>query len=121
MDFRWDSIHWYQGAFNSRPPMPRYKDTWEVSKVLRYLQALGPNESLSLKDLTKKLAMLLTLSLANCSSDLVQLFLEGKRYTPDGGYISPVGLAKQSNPQWTSGRLPVFIPICFKKISCFVQ
>ena len=96
-----------KGVFNSRPPMPRYKDTWEVSKVLRYL----PNESLSLKDLTKKLAMLLALSLANRSSDLVRLSLEGRRYTPDRVNISPVGLAKQSNPQRTSGRLPVFIPI----------
>ena len=100
-----------KGVFNSRPPMPRYKDTWEVSKVLRYLQSIGPNESLSLKDLTKKLAMLLALSLANQSSDLVRLSLEGRRYTPDGVHISPVGLAKQSNPQRTSGRLPVFIPM----------
>ena len=69
------------------------------------------NEPLSLKDLTKKLAGLLALSLANRPSDLVRLFLEGRRYTPDGVHISPVGLPKQSNPQQTSGRLPVFIPM----------
>ena len=57
----------------------------------RYLQSLGPNESLSLRDLTKNLAMLLVLSLANRSSDLVRLSFERKRYTPDGVYISPAG------------------------------
>ena len=35
-----------KAAFNLRLPMPRYKDTWKVSKVLRYHQSLGLNESL---------------------------------------------------------------------------
>ena len=39
--------------------MPRYKDIWKVSKVLRYHDSLGLNESLSFKKLTKKLGSVL--------------------------------------------------------------
>ena len=32
-----------KGVFNSRLPEPRYAQTWEVSLVLEYIKALGPN------------------------------------------------------------------------------
>ena len=34
--------------------------TWDANKVLPYLKSLGPNDSLSLKQLTLKTAALLT-------------------------------------------------------------
>ena len=40
-----------KGIFNSRPPTPRYTYTWDVSTVMSYLESLGPNEQLSLKQL----------------------------------------------------------------------
>ena len=51
-----------KGAFNDRPPLPKYTSTWEVQVVLDYLQLLGENESLSLKQLTWKTVMLLALT-----------------------------------------------------------
>ena len=45
-----------KGIFNSRPPAPRYTYTWDVSKVMSYLEGFGPNEQLSLKQLSRKRA-----------------------------------------------------------------
>ena len=32
-----------KGAFNLRPPQPRYEATWDVTTVLRYIENLGPS------------------------------------------------------------------------------
>lgn len=50
-----------RGVFQQRPSLPRYTEIWDVNIVLSYLRKLSPVESLSLKDLTLKLTMLLTL------------------------------------------------------------
>ena len=100
-----------KGVFNSRPPQPRYKQTWEVAQVLKFLKEQGPNEKLSLKDLTHKLAMLLALVLAHRCSDLVRLSLQGRRYTPEGVSLIPRGVAKQSAPGREKALQPIWIPV----------
>ncbi len=35
-----------KGAFNQRPPEPRYKATWDISRVLNYIESLGRSDSL---------------------------------------------------------------------------
>lgn len=50
-----------KGIFTLRPTLPRYNVTWDVNKVLNYLQKLSPLESLSLLELSQKLLMLLLL------------------------------------------------------------
>ena len=87
-----------KGAFNSRPPQPRYTETWDVAKVTRYIQSKGCNADLSLKDISMKLAMLLALTLASRSSDLVRLTVKGVRFIPNGVELIPEGLAKQARP-----------------------
>ena len=47
-----------KGVFNERPPVAKYLNFWNVSKVLRYLKGLGENDTLSLHLLTIKSAML---------------------------------------------------------------
>lgn len=54
-------VRFLKGVFNLRPPVPRYKEVWDVSIVLRFLKTLSPVASLSLKNLTLKLVMLLSL------------------------------------------------------------
>ena len=73
-----------KGAFNLRPPQPKYSSTWDVSTMLRYLLSLGPNDNLCLEKLTRKLAVLLALVLAHGASDLVRLSLVGSTYTTEG-------------------------------------
>ena len=57
----WLVSQFMKGIFHLRPPKPRYTRTWDVNKVLSYLKSLGPNDSLTLKQLTLKTAALLTI------------------------------------------------------------
>lgn len=50
-----------RGAFNLRPALPRYVNTWDVSVVIRHLKNQSPTESLTFKSLTIKLVMLMAL------------------------------------------------------------
>lgn len=50
-----------KGVFNLRPPVPGYKKVWDVSIGLRFLKTLSPVASLSLKNLSLKLVMPLSL------------------------------------------------------------
>ena len=73
-----------KGIYNSRPPMPRYVNIWDVEKVTQYLASLGPNEQLTLKQLSKKLVVLLALSSAERGSELVAHDLRYRRFHPEG-------------------------------------
>ena len=50
-----------RGVFNLRLSTPKSHTIWDVSIVLKYLKALAPNESISIKSLTLKTAMLIAL------------------------------------------------------------
>ena len=54
--------HFMRGAFNKKNPTPKYKFIWDVTVVLGYLESKGHNESMLLKEITLKLAMLLALT-----------------------------------------------------------
>ena len=69
-----------KALFNARPPQPRYAIQWDVDQVLQYIKSLGPNSTLSDKDLSFKVAMLLALASAGRSSELNALDL---RYMAD--------------------------------------
>ena len=77
-------IQLLKGMFNNRPPKPRYSHTWEVSLVTTYLASLGSNRSLSLKQLSWKLAMLFSLTCPERVSALTKLDLRHCRILPDG-------------------------------------
>ena len=50
-----------KGVFQSKPPLPRYNQTWDVQRVLNVLRKLSPRHKLSLMDLTRKTCMLIAL------------------------------------------------------------
>ena len=80
--------------FHDRPSLPRYTTrTWNVQTVLNYLECLGENQSLLLKMLSWKLAMLLALTRPSRSADLD---LTRRVHKPDGVCFYPNVLAKQS-------------------------
>ena len=83
-----------QGMFNQRPPAPKYKSVWSVSTVLDFVSKKLSTESLSLKQLSKKLAVLLALTNASCSSDLHALDLDYRQFTPEGVLFRIPGLTK---------------------------
>ena len=77
--------------------------------MVTYLRNLGSNESLSLKLLTQKLAILLALVLGHRSSDLVRITLSGRTYTSEGVMLPCRGLAKQTRPGNMKSLQPVAI------------
>ena len=65
-----------KGVFNSRPPMPRYEETWDVNVILKHLESKGENKDLSLKSLSYKTIMLVALTSASRVSELQKIDLK---------------------------------------------
>lgn len=97
-----------KGVFTKRPPMPRYECIWDVQIVLNYLRKLAPANSLSLKDLTLKLVMLIALVSAQRSQTIHKLSLNNLSYTGSTAKFQITGLIKQSRPG--SSGLTVTLP-----------
>lgn len=57
-------IRFMKGLYNTIPPKPRYNFTWDVNKVLNLISTWMPLDKLSIKMLTCKLTVLVTLSTA---------------------------------------------------------
>ena len=85
-----------RGAFNERPPLPRYSSFWNVDVVLTHLRGLGGNGSLSLKTLTLKTVMLMALARPARSADLANLDIRHQSITDAGIIFQPRHLSKQS-------------------------
>ena len=45
-----------------RPPIPRYHGTYDVTIILRFIESLGENKTLTLKQLSEKTAFLVVFS-----------------------------------------------------------
>lgn len=54
-------IRFLKGTYNLKPPTPRYAEVWDVNIVLNLLKTMSPVRGLTLKDLTLKLVMLLSI------------------------------------------------------------
>ena len=74
-------IRLLRGMFNLRPSIPRYAVTWDVSVVLSYLKNLPPSNLLTLKELSMKLAMLISLTSADRGQSLALLDIGKKSVT----------------------------------------
>ena len=70
-----------KGVFLNRKPVPKYTSVWDVNKVLRYLKTLIPNDHISLKELTLKLVMLLSLVTAQRGQSIHMLDISGMTLT----------------------------------------
>jgi len=76
--------HLLKGAFNQNPPTPRYSHFWDVGLVLRFIRQLGENNTLSLKWISIKIAMLMALTCPSRSADLSKLDIRLQMYTHKG-------------------------------------
>jgi integrase len=84
------------GVFNIRPSLPRYSYTWDVNIVLRYIKSLGPNNEMSLKQLTIKLVTLVALLSGQRCQTISMLDLDHVDVTSSAVTFSVVGLTKTS-------------------------
>lgn len=91
-------IRYMKGVFNERPSLPRYSETWDVSLVLKYLQKLSPVKDLSLKLLTFKLAMLISLTLACRTQSIHLLDIRGLSKRKDSFILLYSNVLKHSKP-----------------------
>ena len=70
-------IRFLKGVFNLRPPKPRYTKTWDVQPVVNFLRSLYPLCTISLKEITLKMVMLMALTQAARIQTLHLLILPG--------------------------------------------
>lgn len=89
-------IRYMTGVFNLCPPKSKYIETWDVSKVLSYLQSLSPTEGLPLKLLTYKLVMLIALTQASRAHSLSLLTITDLKKDPCMYILHYCELLKQS-------------------------
>ena len=83
--------------YHDRPPLPMCTSTWNVQKVLDFMENLGESTSLPLKLLSWKTAFLLAITWPSRSVDLCQLDRHRKQCKQDGVAFIPGNLAKQSH------------------------
>ena len=86
-----------KGAYNLRPPTPRYSNTWKVSTVITWLDSIElSNGKLPLIDLSIKTVLLLSLVRPLRSADLANFLLPNLKYLPEGAIFMPTCTSKQS-------------------------
>lgn len=99
------------GLFNQKPALPRHTETWNPQIVLNHLKTFPTTGTLSLKQLTQKLVMLMALLSAQRIQALQKLSLEEMSTSP-GKYIFHISsLLKQTSAK--GGRNRHLFPITF--------
>lgn len=93
-----DVIRLMKGLFNRKPPRPRYTDIWDVRSVLNKLRQWSPCKFLSLKQLTLKLVMLMSLLTLQRGQTLHLIDLENCVRKKSRFVISIVNAVKTTRP-----------------------
>ena len=88
-------VRYMSGVFNLRPTKPKYKEFWDVSKLLCHLKMMPPVNILSLKLLSYKLATLIILTQASRSHSVSLLTIEGMKKDDSTITMYYSGLLKQ--------------------------
>eukprot|EP00794_Sanderia_malayensis_P004188 gene4188-4745_t len=104
-----------KGVFRLRPALPKYSYTYDAKIVITYLKNMDKDECISLKDLTMKLAILISLLTAQRAQTIISLNIEDMemnqenckflvrnpiKTTAPGRHITPIVLKKyQLNKQ----------------------
>jgi len=95
-----------KGVFNINPPVAKYAEMWDPNQVLAFLRTWSPTESLTLKKLTLKLAMLILLTTGQRCHTLTLLSLDDMVVKDKHIAFYVKGLFKQSRPGYKN---PVII------------
>lgn len=90
-----------KGVFNKRPPAPRYNVIWDVNVVLDFLRKLSPANTLTLKQLTLKLVMLIALITAQRSQTIYKLKISNLQLQENKASFHITDFIKQSRPGHT--------------------
>ena len=86
-----------KGAFNCRPPKPRYTSTWSVNQVVTWLDQQN-NTVIPLLSLAMKAVTLCALSRPCRLAELANLSFQSLSFSPEGITAYPLMPPKQSQP-----------------------
>ena len=109
-------IRLLKGMYHLKPPTPRYAVTWDVDKVVEYLLSMPSVKFLSLKDLTYKLVMLVSLTSADRGQSLALMDINKKSFTNSKVTFYITELTKTSAP--TKGCKEIVLPAFSDKRIC---
>lgn len=87
-----------KGIFQEKPPRPKYTEIWNVFIVLEYLHSLSPVDTLSLKELTLKLFVLILLVSGQRGQTVHMLNIDCMFFSNNCYTFQLVGHLKQSRP-----------------------
>ena len=79
-----------KGIFELRPALPRYKSIWDVSRVFTHFRGQPLASQLSLKDLTVKLTLFLSLLSGQRSQTIKSLTTDKIKQTSVGTHVAPL-------------------------------
>lgn len=83
-----------RGILKENPPMPKYRELWDIDIVLRYLKGLPKNKDLTIKMLSKKLTILLAIASPKRVSELARFDVRFMTMTPEYVTFRLPGLSK---------------------------
>ena len=88
-----------KGIFKLRPTFPKFHKIWDVRKVFNYFRNLPVMSDLTLKELSLKLAMLLSLVSSGQRMQTIHLInLKGIKYVGEQMFFQIIKKIKQSKP-----------------------
>ncbi|CAG7827160.1 unnamed protein product [Allacma fusca] len=87
-----------KGIRKTRPPKPRYNQTWDPSVVLHYLEKLEPLDGLTLEQLTYKTIGLISLVTAHPVQSFSKIMLDDLQLNAEGIEIRISAAIKTSKP-----------------------
>ena len=89
-----------KAIFLKKPPSVQPRWSWDMATVLRHLKGMGPPPSLTLRNLTWKLALLIAIFSARRMADLTLLRVSNKylQMTRHAAVFQPAFGAKQDRP-----------------------
>ena len=105
-------VRFMKGIFQLAPPKARYQEIWDVQVVFNHLRKLSPAKTLSLRDLTLKVSMLLALISAQRAQSLHLLNLDNMRVKDSAITFTFSDHLKQNTPGRSpyTLRLPAYPP-----------
>lgn len=94
-----------KGTFNSKPPVPKYVDTWDPDRVLTFLKQWSPAARLDLKKLTLKVLVLALLVSGQRIQTLHAVDTTFMKMTHSSVSFVIPSLLKQSRPGYTNPKI----------------
>jgi site-specific recombinase XerD len=102
----------FKGFKNMSPPKQRYAKTWNLDKVLTFVEGLGENRSLSFLDLSQKLVFLLASIGVSRISELAALSFQPQQKLSNAWILRRTKWKK--NTSVTSGAKPCLVVPAFE-------